>query len=115
MSSFRQLSAGSNFKLFAEPTSITHTLRVKIDTTPKTAGKVKLTNVRAEFVETNPLTVTSGADSGTDLTSARVVFSGSTMSDATMVARWNSLKANVDAAIADGVLKGFLPNVTFIV
>lgn len=100
---------------FAAADAITHTLRVIVGTAPKSSGKVALTNVRAEFIELYPMPVTQGTESGTDVVSVRTVVSGSTLSEENIKVALAQHQANVASAVANDVLKGFVPDIQFTV
>lgn len=111
---FRKVAVLAGELRLAAADAILHTLRVKVASAPKTSGKVTMTNVRAEVIESYPMAVTNGTDTGTDVVSIRTYISGATLSEPGMIAAYDRHVVNVKAAIADGILKGFVPNVDFI-
>lgn len=111
MTLFRQIALASNEVTFANPTDINHTLRVVASRAPKTAGPVSLTNVRGEMVESIKLPVTNGTDNSTEVGAIRIVVSGSTQNKAALRAAFIRASANYLAALDDGLLEGFLPQV----
>lgn len=111
---FRKVAALAGEIRLAAADAILHTLRVKVASAPKTSGKVALTNVRTEVIESYPMAVTNGTDTGTDVVSIRTYISGATLNEMAISAAYDQHVVNVKAAIADGVLKGFVPNVDLI-
>lgn len=93
--------------------AITHTLRVIVASASKMAGKVSLTNVRYEVVESYPMTVTDGVSTGTEVVAIRTYISGSTLSETAIKAAYDLHYANVKAGLDDGALKGFVPTNEF--
>lgn len=107
--SFRKQFAGVNTLNYADPASLDHTLRVKLDVANKTVKGVTTLNNRVEFVEALTAAITEGDKTANEAISLRVTLSGSVANSAVIAAAWPVLKANIDAAIADGALNGFLP------
>lgn len=102
-------SVDANSVTFADPTDISHTLRVKNNRTPKTLYGVQLTNNRIEFIENDTALRSNGDKQVKEPLSVRVVISGSIESEDELTQMWANSKVNVDSAIADGALKGFKP------
>lgn len=103
-----QTQAGGVLK-YADPSAITTTLRVSTAVANKTVKSVSTTNVKNEFVLLSVDDITEGGNTASETLSLRVSFSGSAQNEAAIAALWTNLKADVDAAIADGCLKGFIP------
>lgn len=108
-----------NFKLqtqaggvltYADPSDISTTLRVSTSVANKTIKSVTAPNVRTEFVLLAPADIVEGANTANETLSLRVTLSGSSQNKADVAALWSNLKANVDSAIADGCLTGFIPS-----
>lgn len=95
--------------MYADPSAITTTLRIGTAVANKTVKSVTAQNVKNEFVLLSSQNITEGANSATETLSLRVSFSGSSQNSAVTAGLWANLKADVDAAIADGALKGFIP------
>lgn len=106
---FRKTSEVNGEKRFADPGNITHTLRVSVATSPKAAGKVSLTNNRFEYVESERPQVTNGTDNSNEVTSIRIIISGSTQNANLLKARVARAFANVEAMMDDKCLDGFIP------
>lgn len=107
--SFRKQFADARSLNFANSADLSHTLRVKLDVANKTIKGVTVLNNRLEFVEALTGSITEGDTTVNEALSLRVSLSGSVGNAAALQARWQVLKSNVDAAIADGALGGFLP------
>lgn len=91
--------------------AITHTLRMVVASAPKVSGKVSLTNTRFEVIESYPMAVTNGTDAGTDVVAIRTYISGATLSEPAIKEAYDQHVLNVKAALNDGALKGFIPQV----
>lgn len=111
---YRNIATVAGERKLAAADQVSHTLRVVTKSSPKVAGKVALTNVRAEFIEAFPMTVTNGTDTGVDGVAIRTTISGTTLNKAAIAAAVTQHQANVQAAIADGILEGFIPECDFI-
>lgn len=94
---------------FANPSKIAHTLRVVHDVGAKQVKSVSAVNNRLDFISSDTAPLTEGDKTVDEVIAVRVSLSGSTANKAAVLESWNRLKANVDAAIADGALSGFLP------
>lgn len=112
---FRKTSEVNGEKRFADPGNINHTVRVLVRATPKTAGKVQLTNNKFDFIEADKPVVTNGTDNSTEALSIRITLSGSTQNKALVKARAIQAFANVTAMLDDGCLEGFTPDVAPVV
>lgn len=113
--SYRKLFADAKTLNFADTADLSHTLSVKSGVSKKTVKGVSTLNNRLEFVEAVTAPVTEGTATADESISLRVSLSGSVQNSALIAARWAVLKANVDAAIADAALEGFLPiNAVFV-
>lgn len=110
---FRKTASIANEIRMAAADAITHTLRMVVSSAQKVSGKVSMTNVRFEAIESYPIATVVGSDSGTDVVAIRTSISGSTLNEAAIQAAYAQHIANVNAALADGALKGFVPQVDF--
>lgn len=96
----------------AHPSKLSQVLRVAVSTTPKNISGVKSVNISVQCNEQKQSLITEGDRSVNETLSVRVSLSGSNKAE--LLEMWNRHKANVDAAIADGALDGFVPlNATF--
>lgn len=111
MSNFRKISAVAGEVQYADPTDITHTCKVSVVRSPKTAGLVSLTNVRAEMVEAIRPTVSDGTNAGVENLSIRIVASGSTYNKTALRAAVARAFTNYLACMDDGMVDGFVPEV----
>lgn len=112
---FRKTSAVNGETRFASPADITHTIRVAVSTSPKTAGVVTLTNNRLEFIESIQAPVEQGADTAKETVSIRIVASGSTQNEAVIKAAVLQAFANYTAIMDDKGLLGFTPAIDLVV
>lgn len=93
---------------YADPAKLTNTLRVISNVGPKTIKGVTTLNNRLEVVSNDTAPITEGDKTVDEAQSIRTTISGAIVNNAALAAKWEIHKANVDAAIADGALKGFL-------
>ena len=104
----RAIASDATGVTFADPSDVNATTRTRTVRTNKTVENQRVTNVRNEFIVNRPGTLVIGDDTVTEALSVRVTFSGSTLSETSLISMWNDAKANVDAAINSGkVLAGF--------
>lgn len=112
---YRKLFADAKSINLADTADLNHTLAVKQGSSKKVIKGVTALNNRLEFVESVTGLVTEGTATVDEIISLRVSMSGSVQNHALIAERWKVLKANVDAAIADAALQGFLPvNAVFV-
>jgi hypothetical protein len=109
MPNFRLRFADAKALNYADPAKLSHTLRVINETGTKSVKGVSALNNRLELISANTAPVTEGDKTADEIIAGRVQLSGSTANQAAVLAMWNELKANTDAAIADGALTGFPP------
>jgi len=102
----QQLQANS--VTFANTADITDKVRFVSQNQPKKLGSVATLHVRSEVIRNKINHVVVGDNSGDDQLSVRTVFSGTVASEAALVAMWTEYKTQVDAAIAAGMLRGFI-------
>lgn len=96
----------------ANPVKPTQVLRIAVSASQKNISGVKAQNVQLQCNEQKLSPVTEGDRTVNETLSARVSLSGSNKAE--LVEMWTRMKANVDAAIADQALDGFVPlNATF--
>ena len=113
---FRKTSATNGETRYADPSDVTHTLRVIVSTSPKTAGAVSLTNNRLEAIESIQAPVTQGGVAvAKETVSIRIVASGSTQNEALVKAAVTQAFANFSAIMNDKGLQGFTPEVALYV
>lgn len=110
MTQFRKKFADAKSLQFADPSKLSHTLRVVQEVGNKSVKGVSTLNNRLEFISSNTAPVTEGDRTADELLACRVMLSGSVANKAKILDAWAVMKANVDAALADGSLDGFLPN-----
>lgn len=111
---FRKTAVLSGELRMAAADAIGHTLRMIVASASKMAGKVNLTNVRFEVIESIPMTVTTGSETGVEIVSIRTTISGSTKNEAAIREAYTQHVVNVQAAVSNDTLKGFIPDVTFV-
>lgn len=114
MSNFRKISATAGEVQYANPADVTHTCRVGVVRSPKTAGSVSLTNVRAEMVEAIRPVVSDGTNTGVENLSIRIVVSGSTKNKALLRAAVARTFTNYLACMDDGLSDGFVPEISLV-
>ena len=112
---FRKTSVNGGETRYASPSDVTHTLSVKVTTSPKTAGAITLTNNRLEFIENFRAPVTEGVNTAKETVSVRIVASGSTSNEAVVKAAVVQAFANYTAIMGDKGLVGFVPEVSLTV
>lgn len=111
---FRRKFSNETSLVLANPANATHTLKVNVQDGVKNVKGVSARFVRMECIEGLHSPITEGDKTVDETIALRVSLSGSNAS--VLLARWTQMKANVDAAIADGALTGFLPlSATFVV
>lgn len=101
------LNRGGKTSTFFDPLNIDNTLKHSVSVSRRTVGPDRLRQVRNDFTQTRYYKYKScnTAQCGVnDYVGGSVVLYGVTESE--VVKNWSDLKANVDAAIAAGVLKG---------
>lgn len=94
---------------WADTADINHTLRAKVDVTPKNISGIQAVNCRSEVISNRKVDIVSGALSAQETQSIRTSLSGATVNAAQLNADWLVHKANVDAMIASLMTKGFVP------
>lgn len=109
MAQFRKKFADAKSLQFADPSKLAHTFRVVQDVGNKSVKGVSTLNNRIEFISSNTAPVTEGDRTADELNAVRVMLSGSIANKTAILAQWNAMKVNVDSALADGCLDGFLP------
>lgn len=109
---FRKMSVSNGETRFAHPGDITHTATVSVNTTPKSAGVVALTNNKMLYVEGLQLPVTNGTSNAKENCSIRIQVSGSTQNAAVIKAHVIRACANVASIMDDKGLEGFMPEIT---
>lgn len=112
---YRKTSVSNGEIRYADPSDVTHTLRVAVSTAPKTAGAISLTNNRLEFIESISAPVTDGTNHAKEVVSIRIVASGSTLNEALIKAAVTQAFANFTAVMNDKGLQGFTPEVALVV
>lgn len=113
--SYRKLFADAKTLNFADTADLSHTLTIKSGVGKKVVKGVSTLNNRLEFVEAVVAPVTEGTATADESISLRLSLSGSIQNSALVAAKWAILKENVDRAIADSALSGFLPtNAVFV-
>ena len=110
MSNFRLLSLIGKSAVYADPTNLQHQFVENVNVKPKVLGATDAFINRAECKEVIPRTYTDGSGNTTVNQTVTVSFSGYTDdgSAGDLTAAWTRMKNNVDALIADGMLKGFI-------
>lgn len=107
---FRLKYADATSLNFANPAKMAHTFRVVQNVGKKSIKGVSTLNNRLELIRSNTAPVTEGDKTVDELLASRVFLSGSVANKAALLAEWEALKADTDAAIAGGALDGFLPS-----
>lgn len=116
MANYRKLNVQGTSVLLADPADITHTFKASVNVAPKMAGKVKLSNVKQEYVTTINPTVTVGTESGKEAIVIKTTVSGSSLSKALIDAEVAKHNANVALAIANSSSGGFaVPDLAYVV
>lgn len=111
---FRKTSVSNGEIRYADPSDVTHTLRVVVSTAPKTAGAVSLTNNRLEYIESIHAPVTDGTNTAKEVVSIRIVASGSTLNEVLIKAAVTQAFANYTAVMNDKGLQGFTPEIALV-
>lgn len=106
---FRKKFADAKSLNLADPTRTQHTLRVVLDTGTKSVKGVSALNNRLEMISSDTAPLVEGDRTVDEIIAARVQLSGSVANKDAIKRAWKELKANVDQAIEDGALDGFLP------
>lgn len=107
---YRLTQVNPNEVVLADPDNLRNTLTIRNKTVSKVVSGHRMINVRTELVDNSQVPVTIGTDVVDDTVSVRVVLSASDRVSPELIATiWPRVKANVDAALADGVSKGFIP------
>lgn len=109
MTTFRKKFADAKSLNLADPSRTQHTLRVVLDNGTKSVKGVSALNNRLELISSDTAPLIEGDRTVDEIIAARVQLSGSVANKAAITRAWSELKRNVDAAIADGALEGFLP------
>lgn len=113
--SYRKLFADAKTLSFADTADLSHTFTVKSGVGKKVVKGVSTLNNRIEFVEAVVAPVTEGTATADESISLRLSLSGSIENNTLIAAKWAVFKENVDRAIADAALDGFLPtNAVFV-
>lgn len=107
---FRLLSLTGKSAQFADPTNLQHQFVENVTVKPKLLGATDTFINRTECKEIIPRTYVDGSGNTLVNQIVSVNFSGYTDngSIADLSAAWTRMKTNVDALIADGMLKGFV-------
>lgn len=110
MSNFRLLSLIGKSAVYADPTNLQHQFVENVNVKPKILGATDAFINRTECKEVIPRTYVDGSGNTTVNQTVTVSFSGYTdaASIGDLSAAWTRMKTNVDALIADGMLKGFI-------
>lgn len=104
---YRKLFDDANSISLANPQATTQVLRVAVQTAIKNISGVKAQGVQLQCNERKLSPITEGDRSVNETLSVRVSLSGSNKTE--LIEMWTRMKANVDAAIADQALDGFIP------
>lgn len=109
MPNFRLQGLTAQSATFADPDNLKHELHQSVNNTKKTIGSTDMFLNRAHMKEIIPLQIVDGSTSKRVDQVVTVSFSGYSDEEAltAISTAWVRMKANVDAAIADGMLKGF--------
>lgn len=105
---FKMQQLQANSVTFANTADLMDKVRFVTQHQNKKIGGVSTLHVRSEAIRNKLNHVVSGDVSGDDQLSIRSIFSGTVASEAALIALWTEFKAQVDAAIAAGMLKGFV-------
>lgn len=104
---FRKLFDDATSISLANPQATTQVLRVAVQTATKNISGVKAQGVQLQCNERKLSVITEGDRSVNETLSVRVSLSGSNKTE--LIEMWTRMKSNVDAAIADQALDGFIP------
>lgn len=107
---FRKKFADAKSLQLADPTRTQHTLRSVVDSGTKSVKGVTALNNRLEMISSDTAPLVEGDRTVDEIIAVRVQLSGSTANKQWVAHAWEEMKANVDAAIADGALDGFIPH-----
>lgn len=107
---YRLTAVNPNEVVLADPDNIRNTLTFRNKSASKLVGGKRLTNVRSEMIDNSQVPLVVGDITVDDTVSVRVVISGADSSASHIQSTiWPRVKANVDAALLDGIGKGFIP------
>lgn len=107
---YRLTAVNPNEIVLADPDNLRNTLTYRTKAVSKLVGGKRLTNVRSEMIDNSQVSLKVGDQTVDDTVSVRVIISGSDLSASAIKDDiWPRIKLNVDAALADGAQKGFIP------
>lgn len=107
---YRLTAVNPNEIVLADPENLRNTLTFRSKAASKLVGGKRLTNVRSEMIDNSQVPVVVNAETVDDTVAVRVIISGSDRSSQTIKdIIWPRVKANVDAALNDGIGNGFIP------
>lgn len=109
--SMKRQSISDGKVVWANPSDITNTFSVKVQSTLKTIlGGGSIPNIGCDFSNLKRLPVLRGGiPSGDEQCSIRVRTSCSAQNATAVLAEWQLVKARVDAALAELAAQGFVP------
>lgn len=107
---FKLQQLQANSVTFANSSDVLDKVRFVGQNQSKKIGTVATLHVRSEVIRNKLNNVVVGDASGVDQLSIRTIFSGTVASVTQLAALWAEYKTQVDAAIAAGMLKGFIPS-----
>lgn len=105
---FKLQQLQANSATFANTADIMDKVRFVSTNQTKKIGTLSTLHVRSEVIRNKTNHAVVGDNSGDDQLSIRTQFSGTVASETALVALWTEYKAQVDAGIAAGMLKGFV-------
>lgn len=111
MKKFRFISLTANSAILAAEDNLKHECRLSTKVADRRVGQTDTSLIRFDLSEVIPRNVVDGTGSKTVLENIRVGFTrydDGTSTTAAFVADWERVKTNVDLAIANGSLNGFI-------
>lgn len=109
---FKRQSANAGIVMFANPANVAHTLRASVKSAPKNIlGGGKAQNVQFALVNLKPATITRGSTVSDEQLSVRITTSGSVDNAELVLQMLDESYAKAKLAVAEGALKGFVPDI----
>lgn len=111
MKKFRFISLTANSAILAAEDNLKHECRLSTKVADRRVGQTDTSLVRFDLSEVIPRAIVDGTGSKTVLENVRVGFTrydDGTNTTADFIAAWERVKGNVDIAIANGSLNGFI-------
>lgn len=111
MKKFRFISLTANSAILAAEDNLKHECRLSTKVADRRVGQTDTSLIRFDLSEVIPRTIVDGTGSKTILENVRVGFTrydNGTNTTADFIAAWERIKGNVDLAIANGSLNGFI-------